>query len=151
MIRDAIELIREGGLQVITLLSEEKNTTLSPSSASDQYQGKVFDQQGIRTLIQLDSDYVTILSPGVLSMPELLKRHGEAVNEKLGKFQQLQSYILHSCMLFLIVFSLFMYGIVEEWWVVALGLMGSYGIKYARHWLARITMRLLFRVARRYV
>ena len=45
---------------------------------------KIYDRIGIRTIIQLDADYVTMMSPEVLAMPELCKRHAEILKEKLS-------------------------------------------------------------------
>jgi hypothetical protein len=155
-LHEAIELIREGGLQVMTLLPEEGHMDLAHPASTDQYQGKVFDRQGIRTLIQLDADHVTILSPVVLSMPELLKKHSEAVHEKLGIFQRIQGWFHHGWIPIFIVFeifSVFILGFIHEWGVVNVAVLATLGggcIVFLQTWLARVSLRLALQLGKYY-
>ncbi|SCX87674.1 hypothetical protein SAMN05216308_101679 [Nitrosospira sp. Nsp13] len=157
-LHDAIELISEGGVQVITLLPEEVRMDSARPASIDQYKGKVFDRQGIRTLIQLDSDYVTVLSPAVLSMPELLKRHSDAVHARLTIFQRIQTwahYIWIPIFIVFEVFSIFILGTLsDELNIVTVAIVSAVGVGFiarARRLLARVSMRLVLQLAKYYV
>jgi len=100
-LQDVMKMVSEGGLQVVTLVPELDGDA-AVSSPSLTYQGKIYDQRGIRTTIQFDSDYVTTLSPEVLTMPELWQRHTAVLQAKLTILQRMRFWVRQSWLLFLL-------------------------------------------------
>ncbi len=100
-LQDVMKMVSEGGLQVVTLMPELEVGT-AVFSLPPAYQGKIYDQRGIRTTIQFDSDYVTTMSPEVLAMPELWQRHTDVLQEKLSILKKMQFWVGQSWLLFLI-------------------------------------------------
>ena len=83
--KDLVKIVRDGGLEVVTetgTMGPQGNT--STTTVRDKQETrekrktyKIYDRIGIRTTIQLDADYVTMMSPEVLGMPELCKHHSD--------------------------------------------------------------------------
>ena len=94
--KDLVKIVRDGGLEVVTetgTMGPQGNT--STTTVRDKQETrekrktyKIYDRIGIRTTIQLDADYVTMMSPEVLGMPELCKRHAEILKEKLSVLER---------------------------------------------------------------
>lgn len=153
-LEDLMEMFSEGGSQVVTLVADSENIT-ALSTPSSAYQGKNYDRRGIRTTIQFDSDYVTILSPEVLAMPDLWQRHTDALQAKLSILQRMHLLIEKSLFVFFIlapiIYMLISYltgGFPGEW----LALIGSglaVAIACARKWIVRVLLLpAILRVAR---
>ena len=96
--KDLVKIVRDGGLEVVTetgTMGPQGNT--STTTVRDKQETrekrktyKIYDRIGIRTTIQLDADYVTMMSPEVLGMPELCKRHAEILKEKLSVLERVR-------------------------------------------------------------
>lgn len=149
----------------MTLIAEPKPersasaTTLEGNNAIDGTQGeaktyKSYDSRGIRTTIQLDADYVTMISPEVLAMPELWKRHTEILREKLsvlGSAQHLawrSSGVIWTLSALPVLYTLATGG-NSEYWLQWLSWTGSVGlIVLVRNriiwWLAQATCTTAF-------
>jgi hypothetical protein len=102
--KDLVKIVRDGGLEVVTRIDGTGPGTIPrPATVGDKQEVqeerktyKVYDTTGIRTTIQLDADYVTIMSPEVLAMPELCKRHTEILKEKLSVLERIRYLALSS-------------------------------------------------------
>jgi hypothetical protein len=96
--KDLVKIVNEGGLEVVTEIGttgSEGNTSATSGGEKKETQEerktcKSYDSRGIRTTIQLDGDYVTMMSPEALGMPELWKRHRETLKEKLSVVERLR-------------------------------------------------------------
>lgn len=147
-LQDVTRMVSEGGLQVVTLTAERAGDTAVPIPSS-AYQGKIYDQRGIRTIIQFDSDYVTTFSPEVLVMPELWQRHTAVVQDKLTVLQRMRFWGRQSWLLFLLypiytfISALMTGGFPEEWLSLTISALWGVIIVLARKWIVRL-LRLLF-------
>lgn len=97
---DLLEMVSQGGLVIQTGLDGQVVETAVPDFAV--YAGKTYPQKGIRTTIQLDSDYITILSPEIMARPEIWQSHMAQVEAKLVVLQVLRSWARQSWLLFLL-------------------------------------------------
>lgn len=144
-LHDLVEMFSEGGLQVVTLMADLEGDTAVPTP----YQGKTYDQRGIRTTIQFDSDYVTVLSPEVLAMPELWQRHTAVIQAKLTVLQRVRFWGRQSWLLFLLyplytfISTLVSGGFPEEWLSLTINILGGVIVVLARNWIVR-GFRLIF-------
>jgi hypothetical protein len=94
--KDLVKIVRDGGLEVVTRIDGSGQEDNAPTATAGEKQGtqeerktyKIYDTIGIRTTIQLDADYVTIMSWEALSMPEACKRHSEILKEKLSVLER---------------------------------------------------------------
>ncbi|MCP4359081.1 MAG: hypothetical protein GY796_13785 [Chloroflexi bacterium] len=138
---DLLEMYSSGGLQVLTLVDElpEEDTAVSPPP----YHGKIYDRQGVRTVIQLDSDYMTVMSPEVVLDPELWRRHTAVIQSKFDIFRRLQMMARQSWLLFLIIPALWLAPqlATQGWPDVLWSIIGSAGmgtvIVLARKWILK--------------
>lgn len=159
-LQDVMKIFSEGGLHVVTLITEQEGDTAA-SSQSSIYQGKIYDRRGIRTTIQLDSDYVTIFSPEVLTMRELWQQHSNALKAKLSVLQRVRFLARHSWLLFLFgpisafISALMSGGVWKEPYLLATSALAAVAIVMARKQLVRLLRVLLLRpilgIARGYV
>jgi hypothetical protein len=101
-LNDLVEIYSAGGLQVVTLLSGEDGTT-TESGTNRPYDGKSYDQKGMRSIIQPDGDLVTVISPEVLTKPQVWQLHTETIDEKLAVLERLKQWARQSWVLFLII------------------------------------------------
>ncbi len=155
-LQDVMKMVSEGGLQVVTLIPELEGGA-AVFSLSSTYQGKIYDQRGIRTTIQFDSDYITTISPEVLAMPELWQRHTDVLREKLSILKKTQFWVGKSWLLFLIypvytvIFALMTEGFPGEWLSLtsgahvgmAMGLVAGAAVVLARKLFVRLLRVLL--------
>jgi len=151
---DLLEMYSTGGLQVLTLVDEppeEDDTAVFPSS----YHGKIYNRRGVRTVIQLDSDYMTVISPDVVLNPELWQRHTAVIQSKFDVIRRLQMVARQSWLLFLIIPTLWLLPnlATQGWPDVLWSLIGSVGmgtvIVLARKWILKGLRLLLWPLIRR--
>lgn len=162
-LHDVLKMVSEGGLQVMTLVPELEGGAPAHSQ-SIPYRGKIYDQRGIRTIIQFDSDYVTTMSPEVLAMPELWKQHMEVLQKKLGILQEIRTRIEQSLLWLLLLlpflicltYALMTGKFSEEWLSLAITApAASFIVWWVRERIVRFLCLLLLSpalwVVRRYV
>lgn len=151
-------MVSEGGLEVVTLVAEsEREKGIFDSSLGNKDGAKAktyknYDSRGIRTTIQLDSDYITMLSPEVLTMPELWKRHTEVLEEKLSILENIRYWTQRSSlMLFVLSMAPPIYTLASEFsgywsqWLLAI-------VSPVMGWsILRFRNRIVLWVAKRYV
>ncbi|MFO7683524.1 MAG: hypothetical protein R6X34_26115 [Chloroflexota bacterium] len=97
---DLLEMVSQGGLVIQTGLDGQVVETAVPDPAV--YAGKTYPQKGIRTTIQLDSDYITILSPEIMARPEIWQSHMDQVAGKLAVLETLRLWARQSWVVFLL-------------------------------------------------
>lgn len=97
---DLVDMYGEGGLAIVTPLSGESKTAAAPV-LDEKYEGKEASEEGVRTILQIDSDMVTIMSEDVLENPDVWLRHTQAVNRKLAVLGRLPIWLRRSWILFL--------------------------------------------------
>jgi hypothetical protein len=99
---DLLEMYRSGGLVIMTGMDGVvQETAVSPPTSS--YDGKIYTHTGIRTTIQFDSDYVTVMTPAVLQQPHVWQQHVTHVNAKLAVLDKLRQWAQRSWLLFLLI------------------------------------------------
>lgn len=154
-VRDLLSMYSAGGMVIMTGMDGKVlETAVSPPSST--YDGRIYDQKGIRTTIQLDSDYVTVLSLAVLQQPHIWQSHMHHVDAKLAVLDKLHIWARQSWLLFMII-PLAWYGydlanmnsLAEVWALIGPTLL-SFVIVLARKWILRLlqatVLPLLMRV-----
>lgn len=142
-LRDVLEMYSAGGLVIMTGMDGRvQETAVSPSS-SDQ-------PIGIRTTIQLNSNYITTVSPAMLQQPQIWEEHVTHINTKLAVLDKLRILAQQSWMLFLL-FPLAWFGYElttitswEEAWRLIYPTILSFVIVLARKWLLRLLQVTIF-------
>lgn len=155
-VRELLEMYRSGGLVIMTGMDGmAMETAVSQSAAS--YTGKEYDHAGIRTVIQLDSDYVTVMTPAVLEKPDLWHQHMQRINEKLAVLDKLQELAKKSWMLFMLL-PILWYGYdftqiksVEDLWRLILPTILSAVIVLARKWILRFLQKFILPLVTRFI
>jgi hypothetical protein len=99
---DLAKMYSEGGLIVLTLANGENVSPAAPRN-DEPYNGRVNDQHGLRTAIQLDGDVVTAVSRDMLYDQDTWHRHMAMVDAKLGVVLSVQNWVRRSWLLFLII------------------------------------------------
>jgi hypothetical protein len=141
-LHDVVEMVSEGGLQVVTLIVDLEGDTAVPTPYTP-YQGKIYDRRGIRTTIQFDSDYVTVMSPEVLAMPELWQRHTAVLRAKLTVLQRMRFWGRQSWLLLLLyplytfISALMTGDFPEEWLSLTISALSGVMMVLARKWIVR--------------
>jgi hypothetical protein len=117
--KDLVKIVTDGGLEVVTEMTATgpKGNTSTITTADEKKETreerktyKIHDRAGIRTTIQLDADYVTIISREVLTMPELWERHTEILKEKLSVLERVRGLAWkHGAITFLSSTALILY------------------------------------------
>ncbi len=97
---DLLEMYATGGLVIQTGLDCVAVETAVPDLTL--YDGKTYTQKGIRTIIQFDSDYVTTLTPEILTRPEIWQCHLTQIEAKLAVLTTLRQAAQRSWLLFLL-------------------------------------------------
>jgi hypothetical protein len=154
-LRNLLEMYISGGLVVMTdMEGNVLETAVSPPAA---YTGKIYDRQGIRTTIQFDSDYVTVLSPAVLRKTAVLQSHVTRVQTQLAVLERLRVWARRSWLLFLLLplawyaAELRSLATLAEAWRLLLPTLLSAAIILARKQLLRflraVLLPLIMRVA----
>jgi hypothetical protein len=146
-LRDVLEMYTKGGLVIMTGLDGAVMETAVSSPSS--YDGKIYNHTGIRTTIQFDSDYVTVMTPTILQQPEVWQQHVGHVNKKLAVLDKLKALAQKSWMLFLLIPAIW-FGVdlantnsVEEAWSLILPILVSALMVWARKWLLLILQKTL--------
>lgn len=150
-LRDVLEMYTNGGLVIMTGLDGSvMETAVSQPASSDtskKYDGKTYDQTGVRTTIQFDSDYVTLMTPAVLQQPQVWQQHVGHVNKKLAVLDKLKTLAQKSWVLFLFI-PFIWFGIdlsntnsVEEAWNLILPILMSALMVWGRKWLLLILQK----------
>ena len=150
-----LEMYSSGGLTVATGMDGgELETAVSDTTT---YNGKIHNQTGLRTTIQLDSDYITVLSPSVLQKPQIWQQHMAQVDAKLAVLDKLQVWVQNSWMLFLI-FPLAWFGIdlvqvnsIQDVWTLIYPTLLSGAIVLVRNYIPRVLFRIFMPVVMRLV
>ena len=140
-LRDLLEMYSSGGLVIMTGMDGAvQETAVSPSSS---YDGKIYNQTGIRTTIQFDSDYVTVMTPAVLQQPDIWQQHMTQIDDKLAVLDKLREWAQRSWLLFLLI-PLAWYGYdltgissLEEAWSLIYPTLLSAAIVLGRKWILR--------------
>ncbi|PID85099.1 MAG: hypothetical protein CSB13_09780 [Chloroflexi bacterium] len=139
-----LEMYSSGGLVIMTGMDGAvAETAVSPSST---YNGKTYTHTGIRTTIQLDSDYVTIMSTAVMQQPDIWQKHVSQVEAKLAILKTLQVWAQRSWLLFMLI-PLAWYGYdfydlreaqsIQEAWFLLYPTLLSGAVVVGRRWLLR--------------
>lgn len=138
-LRDVLEMYTRGGLVIMTGLDGGVMETAVSSPSS--YDGKIYSHNGIRTTIQFDSNYVTVMSPTVLQQPEVWQQHVGQVNKKLAVINNLKALAQKSWMVFLLIPAIW-FGVdlantnsVEEAWSLIAPTLLSTAMVWGRKWL----------------
>jgi hypothetical protein len=168
--KDLVKIVNEGGLEVVTEIGttgSEGNTSATRGGEKKETQEerktcKSYDSRGIRTTIQLDGDYVTMMSPEALNMPELWKRHTETLKEKLFVVERVRRLAsVSSLLIFVLSFLWALYAAAtggfltygSQWFSVVGLLLGAVFIKLRNEfiwWLTRNCVRIMWWLADRY-
>lgn len=154
-LRDLLEMYSAGGLVLMTGMDGAVvETAVSPSSST--YNGKIYDHTGIRTTIQLDSDYMTVMSTAVLQQPRIWQQHVAHVDAKLAVLDTLREWAQRSWLLFMLM-PLVWYGsdltgiesVEDAWRFIYPTLLGG-AIVLGRKWILRglqaVVLPLIMRV-----
>ena len=154
-LHNLLEMYSSGGLTIATGMDGvEMETAVSDTNT---YNGKIHDQTGIRTTIQLDSDYVTILSPSVLQHPKLWQQHMTQVNAKLAVLDKLQAWVQNSWVLFLLFplawfwSSLLQVNSIQDVWTLVYPTLLSGVIVLVRKYIPRVLLRMFLPIVMRLV
>ena len=142
-LRDVLEMYTSGGLVIMTGMDGRvQETAVSPPS-SDQ-------PIGIRTTIQLNSNYITIVAPAMLQQPKIWQEHVTHINTKLAILDKLRILAQQSWMLFLL-FPLAWFGYElttitswEEAWRLIYPTILSFVIVLTRKWVLIILQKTVF-------
>jgi len=140
-LRDLLGMYSSGGMVIMTGMDGAVlETAVSPPSS---YDGKIYDQKGIRTTIQLDSDYIIVMSPAVLQQPHIWQSHMSHVAAKLAVLDTLRTWAQQSWLLFMLiplawyVRELANMNSLAEWWTMLGPTLLSFVIVRARKWILR--------------
>lgn len=142
---DLVDMYSEGGLAIVTPLSGESTAATAPL-LDKEYKGKSEADKGVRTVIQLDADMVTLISEDVLINPEVWQRHTLAVNGKLAVLGTLRTWARRSWVVFLTIplilatYSARLDELPYKVLALTLNLVGSIIIVRAREWLLRVVL-----------
>ncbi len=142
-LRDVLEMYSAGGLVIMTGMDGRvQETAVSPASSDKPI--------GIRTTIQLNSNYITIVAPAMLQQPQIWQEHVTHINTKLAILDKLRILVQQSWMLFLL-FPLVWFGYEltrisswEEAWQLIYPTILSFVIMLARKWLLRLLQVTIF-------
>lgn len=144
-LRDVLEMYTKGGLVIMTGLDGSVMETAV--SQSPTYDGKIYNHTGVRTTIQFDSGYVTVMTPTVLQQPQVWQQHVGHVNNKLAVLDTLKTLAQKSWMLFLFIPAIW-FGIdlantnsVEEAWSLILPILLGALMVWGRKWLLLILQK----------
>lgn len=140
-LRDLLEMYWSGGLVIMTGMDGAVMETAVSQSLT--YDGKIYNTTGIRTTIQLDSDYVTVMTPAVLHQPQIWQLHVAHVDAKLAVLDTLRDWAQRSWLLFMLI-PLAWYGYdltgvssLEEAWRLIYPTLLSAAIVLGRKWILR--------------
>ena len=155
-LRDVLEMYSTGGMVIMTGLDGSvMETAVSPphppfATDIDDYTFKTYDPDyapAVRTTIQFDSDYVTLMNPTVLSQPLVWQQHVGHVNAKLTVLDKLKELAQKSWVLFLIIpFTWFGVDLsntnsLEEAWSLILPMLLSAAMVLGRKWLLLVLQK----------
>ena len=99
---DLAKMYSEGGLIVLTLANGESPSPAERSS-DEPYNGRVTNQPGLRTAVQLDGDVVTTASRHMLFEEGVWREHITKVDAKLAVVASLQHWVRRSWLIFMII------------------------------------------------
>ncbi|MBE2221333.1 MAG: hypothetical protein IAF02_07320 [Anaerolineae bacterium] len=147
-LRDLLEMYWAGGLVIMTGMDgAEMETAVPLPSAADIT--KTYSHTGIRTTIQFDSDYITVITPAVLQQPQIWQQHIELVHAKLAVLDKLRTWAQKSWMLFLLI-PIAWFGMdfanvnsPDEAWQLIYPMLLSAVIVWGRKWLLRILQKTI--------
>lgn len=152
-LRDVLEMYTKGGLVIMTGLDGsvmETAVSPPPSATDDDYTVKTYDPHyapAVRTTIQFDSDYVTLMNHAVLSQPYIWQQHVGHVNNKLAVLDKLKALAQKSWMLFLFIPAIW-FGVdlaninsIEEARSLILPIILSALMVWGRKWLLLILQK----------
>ena len=143
-LRDVLEMYTSGGLVILTGLDGSlQETAVSPPSPDNK-------PIGIRTTIQLNSNYITTVAPAMLQQPQIWQDHITQINTKLAVLDKLRILAQQSWVLFLL-FPLAWFGYelttITSWedaWQLIYPTIMSAVIVLARKWLLRLLQKTIF-------
>lgn len=99
-IGELIEMYSAGGMIVLTAGDGTTRSATAPT-LDETYDGKVSDQPGIRTTIQLDMNVITLVSADLANRADVWQRHATAVDARLALIERVQQWARQSWLLFL--------------------------------------------------
>lgn len=141
-LRDVAEMYTTWGMVIMTGMDGAmRETAVSPPPSA--YTGKTYTHTGIRTTIQLSSDYVTTLSTAVLQHPHLWQEHMTYVDTKLSVLDKLRRLAQQSWLLFMLIpliwfgYDLTRIRSLADAWVLIYPMLLSIVIVLTRKWILR--------------
>jgi len=155
-LRDVLEMYSTGGMVIMTGLDGSvMETAVSPphppfSTDIDDFTFKTYDPDyapAVRTTIQFDSDYVTLMNPAVLQQSHVWQQHVVHVDNKLSVLDKLKELAQKSWVLFLII-PFIWFGVdlsnvnsVEEAWTLIFPMLLSAAMVWGRKWLLLVLQK----------